>query len=250
MKIIALDFDGVIVDSIEEQYVLAVQAFENIGVTKERTKKFRDEFRFLRSFVRIAEDFYAFFRIIEENGKIRFDEKEISNLRDKVLEKEKEKASNYADLYFENKKKLLKKGFKPILKLLKPNKNFISMMKKLSKNYTMFIATAGDKKLTSKTMKYFGVEIPENKIVSKEDNPNKTEQMKIISEISGTGFKDIIFIEDNFENLMEASKLGIKPVLVEWGYNTPNQRKEAKKLGIPVLTKGNFEEQLTKIIGD
>jgi len=248
MKIIVFDFDGVLINSVAEHYLVSIKAFKELDNKVRETKASRKKFYFLRPFAKKADDFYALLTMLQEGNPLN--ETKIPKLRDKILAAREEEAKEFVKLYYENRKKLLQKGFKLWLKLQRPNKKVIEMMRWLSGKYPVYIATTRDKETTLKMLKSFDVRIPKNRVFSKEETPNKAEQMKLISKASSAPLKKIIFIEDNFENLVEASKTGIKPVLVEWGYSTIKQRKEARKLGIPVLTKRNFEKQLMKIIGD
>ncbi|MBI2578582.1 MAG: HAD family hydrolase [Candidatus Aenigmarchaeota archaeon] len=247
MKVIALDFDGVIVDSIGEHYYLAVSAFEEMRRNAQKFRNLRKNFDFFRRFAKVAEDFYAFF-VMMERGKIPKDEKKLVAMRDEILKKEKKNAESFAKIYFDIRKRT--KGSENWARFFKPNKKFVSMARKLSLEHPIFIATTRDGETAYSILQRLGVEISMGNILSKDDTTNKGEQMRIIAQRSGASLGDIIFIEDNFENLVESSKTGIKPVLVEWGYNTPSQRKEARKLGIPVLKKKGFEKQLMEIIGN
>ncbi len=249
MKVIAFDFDGVIIDSSNEQYIISVMAFNRMGNMLRDTKKLKKDFLFLRNFAKVTEDFYAMMVMLSE-GKIPEDDKKILQRRDRIVTTQRSRAVEFVRLFFESRKELMRKGFGYWLGLQEVNIKFIRMMKRLSAEHSLFIATAKDKETVYRVLRYSGVMIPRKKILSREDAYSKSEKLKIISGISGKDTKDMIFVEDNLENLKDTMGLGINPVLVEWGHSTPAQRREARKLGIPVLTKRNFEKQLLKITGE
>ena len=85
-------------------------------------------------------------------------------------------------------------------------------------------------------------------MLSREDGTSKTEHMKKIMGRFSVKPGEILFIEDMFESAKKTNAMGVKAVLVSWGYSNQAQRDKAKKMGIPIIKNDKVFEQIEGLL--
>lgn len=244
MKVIALDFDGVVADTENECYIICLPAFRSMGEKIENSRRVRSQFRKARPYVKHADCYYTVLKILQDPkadfNKILFEE------FSKEREKNKEKGKIFHKLFYEERAKL-QKDMKKWIKLNPPFPKIPNVIKRLAKSSPIVIVTSKDMHSTKLLLENYGIETEEENIIPKEFSMDKRDHMKFISDKFGVQCNEIVFIEDNLEQLLRVRELGVKLVLVDWGYNTEKQRKEAKKLGMKVAGVNNFEKVVQEI---
>jgi len=102
---IVFDFDGVIINSIDECYYVGVEAYNKIGGNLKICKKTKNLYKKARPYIRITEDHLPTFYMIERGF---FDSKLLKSIRKKLKKREKE----YVKKFYEIRKELQKKDIK------------------------------------------------------------------------------------------------------------------------------------------
>ncbi len=239
IKVIAFDFDGVIADSENECYLISLPAFRQLGETIGDTKRIREQFRKARPYVKHADDYYTILTILQ-NPKADFDRISFSTFAAE-MRKNAKRGKEFHRRFYEERGKL-QRNMKQWISLNPPFEGMPKIIRKLMKEFTIVIVTAKDKKATQLLLKSYGLNINEENILPKEFSMDKKDHMKFISKKFGAHLDEIVFIEDNLGQLLNIKGLGVKMVMVDWGYSTKQQRDKAKSLGIKVVTKKKFEE--------
>src|SRR3989338_383874 len=96
IKVLAFDFDGTIVDSVYESFIVALEAYRKMGFKIKQTKVLENKFRKLRSLVKNAEDYYTVFEIIKKGLSIDINQKEFNTMNEKVFDN---KGKKFAKLF-------------------------------------------------------------------------------------------------------------------------------------------------------
>ncbi len=244
IKLVVFDFDGVIIDSAHECFVVCQEIVKRLGWKS--IDKLEKQFLEARSFVLAAEDCYYIVRSFNDNLNIDF-----SNLTQEEFEKLKLKLNGdfqgFVKLFYEIRYDMQKKDIENWLKLHRLYPGVKEAFSDISKKYKIAIATTKDKKSALDLLKANGLYIKENQITGRELAHDKLTQLKILSKNLNIKPEEIFFIEDMLQNLKPCLDIGCKGALVSWGYSNKAQQEEAKKLGIFVLKPQDLIKQIPGI---
>ncbi len=86
-------------------------------------------------------------------------------------------------------------------------------------------------------------------ILAKEFSLDKRDQMGFLAATRGVDPEQIVFVDDLLPNLESVAATGVRVALAGWGYNTPAVRAQARAQGIPVLQAGHVLEGLRALFG-
>ncbi|MBU5678862.1 MAG: NUDIX domain-containing protein [Candidatus Aenigmatarchaeota archaeon] len=239
---VVFDFDGVIVDSLDECFLVSVRAYNELGGNIKLSNKAKLLYKKYRPYLRITEDHLPALKMIE-NG--IFDKDYIKNSRKKFEKKKKE----FVKRFYEIRKEIRKEDIKKWISLHKPFENVVKLIKRNYKRWNIFISSTKDKNSIVKILRSLGIKIPENKIFSREFSNDKSKHVKMISRISKIPEEKIIFIDDVLENLkMIKRKSNARLALASWGYTTKEHEKIAKEMKIKVLQLEKLENEINDMI--
>jgi len=262
LKILALDFDGVIVDSTWECLFVSHNAyfrvyerkkkdffggepftFENWENTKKRCKKEIEHYRIMRPYIRGANDYGLIIKLLEEKKLIKSQE-EFDAYRKTVDFKFKD----FHQEFYKERDRIQEMDFKAWFKL---ESAFPKITKDISKllgeGTKIIIATSNRRRAIEQcfTPKYLGFEIKKEDILDKRYGEDKSEQMRQIVKLYNVKFEEIYFVDDQVSHLIQTRPLGVKIILAGWSYATDIQKEEARKQNIPIIEK---EENFYSII--
>ena len=262
MQILALDFDGVIVDSVLDSLFVGHNAylrlygpgekkyfggelftFENWEETKKQYQEEIKYYRTLRPYIRGATDYGLIQKIIEENKSIK-NQEEFDNYR-KAVEFNFEA---YEKEFYKERERLQNTNYRAWFNLEPPYSKVTAGIKKLLEEETkIVIATANRRKAIARTFtpEYFGFTIKPEDILDRRFGEDKSEQMKHIVKLYNVKFEEIYFVDDQVNHLIQTRPLGVKVLLAGWSYATDIQKEEALKQKIPIIER---EEDFYKIV--
>ncbi len=229
IKLVIFDFDGVIVDSAHECFVICEEVAKRLGWKSiDRLEK---QFLQARSFVLAAEDYYYIVKSFDKELNIDF-----SNLTQEEYEKLKISLSGnvkpFVDLFYKIRYDMQSKDMDIWFKLHGIYPGMKEAFTEISSKYKTVIATAKDTKSTFELLNSIGLELKEDQINGREFSKEKVEKIKKVIEIFKLKPEEIFFIEDMLQNLQPVLDIGVKGCLVSWGYSNKTQKEEARKLGI------------------
>jgi len=252
LKILALDFDGVIVDSVLDSLFVSRNAylrfygpgkkkyfgaelftFENWEETKKQYQKEIKYYRTLRPYIRGATDYGLIQKLMEENKSIK-NQEEFDNYRKTV----KFDFEAYEKEFYKERERLQNINYRAWFNLEPPYPKAIEGIKKLlEEGIKIVIATSNRRKAIAKsfTPEYFGFTIKPEDILDKRFGENKSEQMKHIVKSYNIKFEKIYFVDDQVNHLIQTKTLGVKVFLAGWSYATDIQKEEARKQNIPII---------------
>lgn len=242
--IYALDVDGVILDSSAQLVIDGFNAyrkfykntklFDNKKLTLKnykylfkKHKSTKNKFLKLHVYSKSAGEMVLNYKLIDNKEKINNDK----DYRKKIKNTKSLKKWNI-ELYKQRKKFQKQKGWQ---KIIKPFKKTIEFIKKNKKD--IVILSNKDIFTIKNMLKFYKINISNNKLYTKEITNNKNKKLRMIKDDLKIRYQDITFIDDNFVNLKEANKLKVNCQMATWGFNNKEQQKEAKKLGIKTLEK-------------
>ena len=254
MKILALDFDGVIVDSVLDSLFVGhntylrlygrevkknfggeLFTFENWEKIKRNYQKEIKYYRTLRPYIRGATDYGLIQKLMEEKKVIESQE-EFDNYRNLV----DFDFEDYEKEFYKERERLQNIDYRAWFNLEPPYPKIIQGMKKLlEEEIKIVIATSNRRKAIMKsfTPEYFGFTIDPKDILDKRFGEDKSEQMRHIVKFYKVNFEDIYFVDDQVSHLIQTRPLGIKVMLAGWSYTTEAQKEEARKQDILVIER-------------
>lgn len=189
-SLIIFDFDGVIADSFDTFYPLIRDGMNKIGISIHE-KGYRELFN--------TNIHKGFENLIQDKEKHK-----IFN---------KFRADHYNKYYAKNPPKIFL-GIKKILK-------------KLSKNYILTIASSGKKYNITWLLKKSGSHKHFDLIMAT-DEKTKENMLREIMEKHGADAKHTIMITDTVGDIKIAKKIGLKTIAVTWGFQNSKTLKKSK----------------------
>ncbi|MCD6204059.1 MAG: HAD family hydrolase [Candidatus Marinimicrobia bacterium] len=243
--ILALDFDGVVLDSIEEcltvsHNVLALyrNCPDRISSPGEIDGQIASEFRRLRNFIRHGQDFVFIHLALQQGNRIQ-------NQRDfdSFLAENERLNSVFRKLFYEERFRFIREDLKGWLEL----NPFYPGMRKFLEDYCnkerLFIITT---KLKENVLAIFdarSIEFIDKNIYSVDRKTGKIRIIEMLLEKYRIKPENFHFIEDQVDTLIQAKSTGVNLYLAAWGYNDDVQSKRAMDARIPVLTPEDFFSQ-------
>jgi phosphoglycolate phosphatase-like HAD superfamily hydrolase len=93
------------------------------------------------------------------------------------------------------------------------------LLSALAKDNTLVINTYAMSRNCLPLLERNGIRECFDLVVSRDDNPSKMENFKVIAERYGKTLSELLFITDTIGDLREAGKLYIPTIIVTWGYH-------------------------------
>lgn len=255
MRILALDYDGVIADSALECLFVGFNAylkinphtslfsgkeftFENFENMKNKNRKIIAQYMRLRPYVIDAFCWYVILHIMENNIRVK-NQNEYNRIRSRLMGA----YDKYVDYFYNERYKLQKKNFSRWLRLQRPYK-IAKSIKRLRKKYIITIATNNSEKSIRPFLRKYHIQV--EAVADCSISISKLKQLEFIKDKHKAGFPDIYFIDDQVAHFGKLLKLGVKCFLAAWGYSSDEQRKRAEKEGVVLLNEDNFYKKLVE----
>ena len=234
-KLLIFDFDGVIVNSIDECLLTsynAFQKFENNGVSltddlSDIALEYHKYFNLYRKFVRPAAEYYLLHRAYIDNIEI-IDSKSYHEL----LILHKDKLPHYQKEFFNERKRLRSVNREKWINLHRVYKHLADCWNNLSCIFNIFIVSNKDKVSIILLMNHFNLPVNENQIFGAENGNDKSIITTNIINENSADPDNVYFIDDNLDNLINVKKIGIKLYLAMWGYGNPDENEDSTIKGI------------------
>ena len=220
-KILCLDFDGVICDSIDETLLTTYNSYQiyhgknyhiiyNLDEIPADIKVHFIKYRYL---VRPAGEFWLLMKIFFEN---------ITNINqqsfNKIVKQHKNEIDKFSSIFFSIRNKLQEKNLQVWLDLHHLFPQFIEAWSDLRNQFNIYIVTTKNLSAIVTLLEYFKISILPENIWTKEKMKSKTEAVKAIARSQKIPYSKIIFIDDHPLHLHEVEKTGTQCYLANWGY--------------------------------
>lgn len=238
---LALDFDGVLADSIAECLVVGYNAYaeysgkDKISDLEELGPGWTQESRRLRNFIRYGLDYVYIHFAIADHTSISTQED-----FDRFTDKNHRLRDRFFQLFYEERENFSGSQKERWVSLNPFYKGVSSFLRSYPDLDRLFI-------ITTKKLKYVRILLENRRIHFVRDNmyfaDARRSKKQIISELLsryGISPRHFYFIDDQVDTLLKTDELGIRCLLAEWGYNNPEQLERAKSAGIQSLTLEDF----------
>jgi phosphoglycolate phosphatase-like HAD superfamily hydrolase len=258
MKALALDFDGVISDSVAESFVVALRTLGELrpetGFAAEADGLFEGgretvlahphyaSFLELMPLGNRAEDFAVLLLIVASGGR----ELEQADYDRERAALDPGFLTSFHSLFYEQREMLSERDRAAWLGLLGPYPDFVRVLRQNASQVALALATAKDGRSVGILLEHYGIDdlfVPE-RILDKDTGADKRAHLTVLSERLGLAPAEITFVDDKLNHLESVSRLGVRCGLAAWGYNGERERRRARELGHIVCELDRVEEQL------
>ena len=261
MKVLALDFDGVVCDSLRECFATALATYEELHPESPLIRRLRGRcgdgrwhgldvaddpiaisFEAMAPLGNRAEDFGVALRAVE--GFLELTDQGAYNAFYATIDGEW--LERFHAAFYEQRDRARAFDLHGWVDLHRSYPAFHELLRRRSSETTLALATAKDRRsaeLLLDRMGIGGLFAPEQ-VYDKETGTSKTAHLTAISRYTGADFEAITFVDDKVNHLETVAPLGVRPVLAGWGHNTPREHELARKNGFAVANIDDAEEVL------
>jgi phosphoglycolate phosphatase-like HAD superfamily hydrolase len=221
MRSLLWDFDGVIIDSIDECLLTSYNAYlqyqgiynEFIETLEDIPKYYREEFYRTRKYVRPAGEYFILHKAISSNIKIdsylRFKELLISNAG---------AVADFQELFFLTRNEFKSKYPRYWFELHHSYPGIKTKWQELKRYFDFYIVSNKDLKSISEILDFFDLPINRDNIFGAEFSTDKKVIIRHILSTNNISAEKLFFIDDNYQHLLDLNGMGIKLFFACWGY--------------------------------
>jgi len=222
-KLLFLDFDGVLFDTIKEVYLVNRYVYKGVDflepVKEDEFKRF-SKYKFLAYNIWM---FYYYNPILFKNTK----EEEILEKYYQCLQNRNLKAEEEFCIELLNAREKLSKNHYDFWKNLEIPYDFFFEIKKLyeKNNIDIVVASKKNKNSILERFETYGFNLASDKVFAREflkNYPSKYDFM--LDYMEKNNKTNAIFVDDNMNNLKNITSPKIKPILALWGNNAPGDK--------------------------
>jgi len=241
-NILALDFDGVIADSINECLVIGHNSFavfegrdDKIDELRVLDEELVAESKRLRSFIRSGEDYVYINLALREKA-------DIQNQADfdRFTEKYSDLRPTFLDIFYHERTRFSKEKMKQWVQLNPLYPGMKEFLLRFSPKEHLFIITTKKTFFVNLILSAHKINLPESHLFhANSSSPKK----KIISDLLRSHSIDphrFYFVDDQVDTLLKVRDVGVHCVFAEWGYNNAEQKDKALQAGITCMTLNEF----------
>jgi phosphoglycolate phosphatase-like HAD superfamily hydrolase len=239
---LALDFDGVIADSIGECLVIGhnaygrhTQAGQRICRLEELSETHLAECKRLRNFIRSGEDYVYINLAIDSKARIQNQQE-----YDSFVNKHLNLKNTFYDLFYREREFFSSTKQDLWIELNPLYKGIKQFLLQYPSKERLFI-------ITTKKIKYALKILTGNSIYLKKENcfnaSGRDTKLKIVQNLldgNNISSDEFYYIDDQVDTLIEVKESGVHCLLAEWGYTTPQQILSARSENIPGIQLHDF----------
>jgi phosphoglycolate phosphatase-like HAD superfamily hydrolase len=253
MKLLALDFDGVLSDSAREAFSVALRAYADLrpgsrlaGAAArpeaEANPALYDAFLALMPLGNGGDDYAVALAAVEAGVAIKdqadygawYASQEVPFLR------------AFHRHFYEVRTEWAARDPDAWVRLLPPFRPIVEVLRRRAGGVAYAIATAKDHASVVRLLRAYGCAdlFDPGLILDKEVGVSKRAHLSRLAWGLGLPFSEITFVDDKVSHLLDAARLGVRCAFAAWGYNGPREEDEAREAGFLVCTLEDAEALL------
>ena len=248
--ILALDFDGVIADSINECLFSGYNAYSRfsrrqpVETFDHLDDEWIDKARHMRRFIRNGEDYVYIAKALDQGVEVD----------------RQEDFDRFLDEYHGLQRGFLQAMKNERLSTLEQNPTQWHKLNHLYPGMQAFLSTYPNKDnlciITTKLLVFVKailqthrIEFKEDRLFDTSDGRSKGDIIEDITYDRGVTAGNFYFVDDQVDTLIKVKSLGIHLYLAAWGYNDAQQHQSAQEHGIPVFQLDDFYRTFKHVQG-
>jgi phosphoglycolate phosphatase-like HAD superfamily hydrolase len=248
--VLALDFDGVISNSLLEAYLITwriaggldprlvpadgrLPTPENIHDFREQNREHWNAFKDIVPFCNRGEDYLLAHQAVCEKRIIKTQEEFYSFAQCSP----KDRLDRFHEEFYCERYRLTDQELDRWLALNTAYPGVPEALKLLASKFTLAVATSKDRESVLRLLQNYGIKdyFEPHAVLDKSAGASKRAHLAALGEIYHCSFDRISFIDDKVAHLTDCSPLGVRPYLAGWGYNGTPEYETARKQNIPIL---------------
>ena len=249
-QVLALDFDGVISDSLLEAYLLtwriagkldpelAVAAGrvpdpDNIHSFRDENREHWESFSPLVPFGNRAEDYLVIQRAVHQ-GMVIATQEQFDSYRKAF---DTEQLDQFHEEFYRERYHLAEHDREGWVALNKPYPGVREAIKTLSSSFELAVATSKDAQTVRALLESYGMSalFGEGHVLDKSMGGSKRAHLAALREIFNCTYGEMTFIDDKVAHLIDCARLGVRLCMAGWGYNSTQEEELAASHNIAVL---------------
>lgn len=263
MRVLALDFDGVISDSAPESFAVALETYvalrpasthapvaSELATARSRPgllERIRRAPLYL-AFLELmplgnrAEDFGVALGILERAVTVREQDdydREWKSEPTAFLE-------DFHERFYQCRSAFSAADPEVWSSLLAPYPAFLDLLRARRGDALLALATAKDRPSVLALLRQYGIDdlFADEHILDKQAGVSKRAHLTALAERTGVAFSEITFVDDKVNHLDTAAELGVRCALAAWGYNGVREHELARRRDYLVCELSDAERQL------
>lgn len=131
-------------------------------------------------------------------------------------------------------------------RLMRPYPGVCELLRRHARETVLAIATSKDRRSVAKLLAAYGAAdlFPEGRILDKETGVSKRAHLEHLHRRHGLAFEEMTFVDDKVNHLESVAPLGVRCGLAAWGYNDEREVRQSRERGFLVLALDDVEAQL------
>jgi phosphoglycolate phosphatase-like HAD superfamily hydrolase len=248
VKLLALDFDGVICDSAGEAFRVTVETFTGefpeYVLPPDAAQQRGLYARFLEAMPlgNRAED-YAVLLAAIVSGVPLPDQAAYDAFRASLAP---ERLRAFHKRFYRVRAAWAERDPSGWLAQMAPYPGFCALLRRRAGDVRLGIATAKDRGSVRKLLASYGIAdlFPDGFVLDKEAGEKKRDHVTKLAEQAGIAPAEVTFVDDKVNHLEDVAALGARCVLATWGYNGVRERRIAEAHGFLVCGLDDFERRV------
>jgi 3-deoxy-D-manno-octulosonate 8-phosphate phosphatase KdsC-like HAD superfamily phosphatase len=235
IQLLAMDFDGVIADSILECAVTGYNGYEaycdrdaRIKTPKEIISDKLNKFRTMRPYIRSGEDYIYLFQALS-NGVIIGTQEEFDDFQRSYLNRKE----SYYQLFYSARRMIMTSDYNNWITLNPLYNGMIDFLK--SMHSMVHIVSTKASEYIIEILESNGIEFDSKRIHEAGRGYSKTDIISKMMQENHLEPQNMIFIDDHFDTLHKVKSTSVRCLLAGWGYNTDQQRRICHKLNLELV---------------
>ncbi|MEM0360245.1 MAG: HAD family hydrolase [Candidatus Diapherotrites archaeon] len=237
------DFDGVLVNPLEEVVQAATKTFNEMNNTDYAPEFFFEKFANSTHLIRTGKDVMPIIGLIAQGeDTTKMGRWQINKLKQKMGEAKV--LALEAEYY--KRKAVLREDRDAWLNTMKPHAKVIDAFGKAMEQIDTWIVSTRDAESILLFLESQGIWLEQEKIIDKTVSHEKDRQFSLLAQKAKTPFPRMVFFEDTLYNAIDVKRLGVKVYISTWGFSKEMQWKIATTKGIRPIK----QEEILGIISE
>ena len=244
IRLLALDFDGVIVDSVLECAVVAYNGYQayqrlatRINSPQEIPADMLTKFRSMRPYIRSGEDYLSLFQALDADITIS-GQGEFDKFHDIHLDRKE----SYYQLFYAEREALMIADNENWIALNPPYDGMIEYMQSLNHELQLHIVSTKASKYISEILDNNGIRLSNEQVHQAGRGSSKADIINFLFHKNHLSPGELAFVDDHPDTVQKVSETGAVCFLAGWGYNTVEQRHLIMGNDIPVIGLNKLKE--------
>jgi len=242
--ILALDFDGVIADSINECLVVGHNSFAAFEGRDDKIDELRvldeqlvAESKRLRDFIRSGEDYVYIDLAVREKA-------DIQNQADfdRFTEKFSDLRPTFFDIFYRERERFSNEQRQKWIQLNPLYPGMKEFLHRFSPKEHLFIITTKKTFFVDLILSAHKINLPEAHLFHANSSLPKKMIISDLMKAHSIDPHHFYFVDDQVDTLLKVRDAGVHCVFAEWGYNNVEQKEKALQAGVMCMTLNEFYE--------